>query len=75
MGFGLRGPKLRVCGLAFAGEVEAIGIDVRDLQAGDRVYGAAAGALAEFVRAPRAAVARVPSASGSRGPRPSRIRQ
>ncbi|MCI0159018.1 NAD(P)-dependent alcohol dehydrogenase [Leifsonia shinshuensis] len=64
MGFGLRGPRPRVRGLAFAGEVEAVGADVHDLQPGDRVYGAAAGALAEYVRAPRAAVVRIPRGLG-----------
>ena len=64
MGFGFRGPKPRVRGLAFAGEVEAVGTDVRDLHPGDRVFGAAAGALAEYVRAPRPAVVRMPSVLG-----------
>lgn len=64
MGFGMRGPKPRVRGLAFAGEVEAVGTDVGDLRPGDRVYGAAAGALAEFARAPRSAVVRMPGGLG-----------
>ncbi|MBO1740249.1 NAD(P)-dependent alcohol dehydrogenase [Leifsonia sp. TF02-11] len=64
MGFGLRGPKPRVRGLAFAGEVEAVGADVRDLHPGDRVYGSAAGALAEYVRAQRAAVVPIPDGLG-----------
>ncbi|MBN9629625.1 MAG: NAD(P)-dependent alcohol dehydrogenase [Actinobacteria bacterium] len=64
MGFGLRGPKPRVRGLAFAGEVEAVGADVHDLHPGDRVYGSAAGALAEYVRAQRAAVVPIPDGLG-----------
>ena len=64
MGFGLRGPKPRVRGLAFAGEVEAVGADVRDLHPGDRVYGSAVGALAEYVRAQRAAVVPIPDGLG-----------
>ena len=60
MGFGMRGPSGRVRGAAFAGVVEAVGAEVTDLQVGDAVFGAAAGALAERVRAPRAAVAPIP---------------
>ncbi|GAB2633665.1 NAD(P)-dependent alcohol dehydrogenase [Kribbella swartbergensis] len=48
--FGLRAPK-GVLGTDFAGVVEAVGPDVRRLKPGDEVYGEAAGAFAEYVRA------------------------
>lgn len=60
MGFGMRGPSPRVRGLAFAGLVDTVGEGVDDLIPGDRVFGAAAGALADVVRAPRKAVVRIP---------------
>ncbi|WP_258046019.1 NAD(P)-dependent alcohol dehydrogenase [Leifsonia shinshuensis] len=61
MGFGMRGPSARVRGAAFAGVVEAVGSEVADLRVGDAVFGSAAGALAERVIAPRAAVAPIPA--------------
>ena len=47
---GLRGPKRRVLGTEFAGEVEEVGEAVTEFRAGDRVFGASLfGANAEFV--------------------------
>jgi len=37
--YGLRRPRVRVLGNEFAGEVEAIGAEVRSLEVGDRVFG------------------------------------
>jgi len=64
IGFGVRGPKARVRGLAFAGRVSAVGADVTDLRPGDDVFGSADGAFAEFVRAPRSALVRLPASIG-----------
>ncbi|MGH2444598.1 MAG: NAD(P)-dependent alcohol dehydrogenase [Candidatus Limnocylindria bacterium] len=49
LGDGLRRPKSPLVGIDVAGTVEAAGADVRDLQAGDRVFGARSGAFAEYV--------------------------
>jgi NADPH:quinone reductase len=40
-------------GLECAGEVEAVGSEVADLKAGDRVMASAPGGFAEYVRMPR----------------------
>lgn len=48
LGLGLRGPKTRVAGTDFAGEVEVVGSDVTHFQPGDEVYGGCRGAFAEF---------------------------
>lgn len=64
IGFGLRGPRARVRGLAFAGRVAAVGADVSDLRPGDDVFGSADGAFAEFVLAPRSALVRLPASIG-----------
>ncbi len=42
-------PKRIVPGLAFAGEVEAVGEDATRFQPGDEVFGWARGALAEYI--------------------------
>ncbi len=47
---GLRRPKSRLTGHDFAGIVEAVGKDVDGFRAGDEVFGANTGALAEIVR-------------------------
>lgn len=52
MGFGFRGPKNRVPGLATAGTVAAIGSAVTRFSVGDDVYGVSRGAFAEFAAAP-----------------------
>lgn len=45
----IRGPQVHIPGLDFAGEVEAVGKDVRRFQTGDAVFGWSTGALAEYV--------------------------
>ena len=51
IGFGLRGPKAKVPGLAVAGTVAAVGPDAAGLAPGDEVFGTCAGAFAEYARA------------------------
>lgn len=51
LGFGVRGPRTAVPGLAMAGVVAAVGADVTDLHPGDAVYGTAKGSLAEYATA------------------------
>ncbi len=50
-GYGLRAPKSPTPGMDVAGEVLAVGDDVRRLQVGDEVYGVAKGSFAEYARA------------------------
>ncbi len=53
--FGLRKPKRPILGTEFAGEIEAIGKDVRRFQVGDEVFGATGarfGAHAEYICLP-----------------------
>ncbi|SDZ00246.1 NAD(P)-dependent alcohol dehydrogenase [Herbiconiux ginsengi] len=64
MGFGLRGPRSGTLGLAFAGEVEAVGTAVTAFSPGDRVFGSGGGAFAEFVCAPQSMLARMPAGLG-----------
>jgi NADPH:quinone reductase-like Zn-dependent oxidoreductase len=52
MGFGFRGPKNRVPGLATAGTVIAVGSAVTRFTVGDDVYGVSRGAFAELAAAP-----------------------
>jgi NADPH:quinone reductase-like Zn-dependent oxidoreductase len=62
VGFG--GPKAKVRGRDFAGEVEAVGADVHRFRPGDEVYGdtgQADGAFAEYVRVPAGAVEAKPA--------------
>lgn len=50
--FGIRGPRRRILGGEFAGEVEAVGSAVSDFAVGDHVFGATGirfGAHAEFI--------------------------
>ena len=48
---GLRKPKGRAIGIDFAGTVDSVGASVSDFEAGDEVFGARHGALAEYVAA------------------------
>jgi NADPH:quinone reductase-like Zn-dependent oxidoreductase len=61
MGFGFRGPKNRVPGLATAGTVVAVGSAVSRFSVGDDVYGVSRGALAEFAAAPEEKLVRKPT--------------
>jgi NADPH:quinone reductase-like Zn-dependent oxidoreductase len=59
---GLVRPKRRILGLEFAGEVEAVGAGVTDLEVGDSVFGMGYSAHAEYVRAREGGyLARVPA--------------
>ena len=64
IGLGWRGPKARVRGLAFSGEVEAVGAGTIPWKVGDRVFGSADGALAEFVVARSSDLVRIPDGIG-----------
>jgi NADPH:quinone reductase-like Zn-dependent oxidoreductase len=52
MGGGIRKPKQNRVGTDFAGTVEAVGADVTNFKAGDHVFGARTGAIAEYVAVP-----------------------
>ena len=58
---GLRKPKSRLVGGDFAGTIEAVGRDVTGFRPGDEVFGARAGALAEYVCARASSVAVKPA--------------
>src|SRR6266550_335753 len=64
---GIRGPRRRILGTEFAGEVTALGAAVSEFAAGDRVYGntgLAFGAHAEFLRIRESArIAHMPAGS------------
>jgi NADPH:quinone reductase-like Zn-dependent oxidoreductase len=63
--YGLLRPKRRIFGLDCAGEVEAVGAEVRAFEPGDRVFGMCPsrgnGAQAEYVAVPEGAVAAMPA--------------
>jgi NADPH:quinone reductase-like Zn-dependent oxidoreductase len=61
LGFGLRGPKLRVRGLDVAGRVEAVGGNVTGFQPGDAVFGTCDGAFAEYACARQDRLAPMPA--------------
>jgi NADPH:quinone reductase-like Zn-dependent oxidoreductase len=61
MGFGFRGPKNRVPGLATAGTVVAVGREVTRFSVGDEVYGVSRGAFAELATAPEDKLVRKPA--------------
>jgi NADPH:quinone reductase-like Zn-dependent oxidoreductase len=60
MGFGFRGPRNPVPGLAFAGRVEAVGPGVSAFRAGDDVFGSHPGAFAEYVAAAESTMTLMP---------------
>jgi NADPH:quinone reductase-like Zn-dependent oxidoreductase len=61
LGFGFRGPKNSVPGLATAGTVVAIGSAVTRFSVGEEVYGVSRGAFAEFAAAPEEKLFRKPT--------------
>src|SRR5688572_1207858 len=64
LAMGRSGPRARIRGRDFAGRVEAVGAEVRQLRPGDAVFGdlgEADGAFAEYVRVPEARVAPRPA--------------
>ncbi len=64
MGFGFRGPKARVRGLAFAGRVDAVGSAVTRFRPGDDVFGAAESAFAEYLVTPESNAVPMPVGLG-----------
>lgn len=60
---GLRRPKQPIRGVDVAGVVEAVGSKVDGFELGDRVFGFAPGAFAEFAAAAQDKVVRLPDAS------------
>ncbi len=62
--FGLRRPRQPVLGFEVAGEVVALGPEVTGLAIGDRVFGTAAGSLAELAVARAAQLAPTPAEVG-----------
>jgi len=61
MGYGFRGPKVRVRGIDVAGRVEAVGEDVSRFQPGDEVFGTCDGSFAEYATARKDKVAPKPA--------------
>ncbi|MFI7542755.1 NAD(P)-dependent alcohol dehydrogenase [Actinoplanes sp. NPDC049599] len=61
LSFGLRGPRIRIRGTDFAGEVAAVGADVTGFRPGDQVFGEGPSAFAEYVCVPQDAVAAKPA--------------
>lgn len=61
LGFGLRKPKNRVPGMAFAGRVETVGAGVAGFAPGDEVYGTCGGSYAEYAVARPGKVAARPA--------------
>lgn len=57
---GVRRPKTTRLGVDFAGTVEAVGPDVRELEPGDQVFGGRTGAFAEYVVASEGRLVRKP---------------
>lgn len=63
MGFGLRTPKNPILGSDFAGVVETVGKDVRQVRVGDELFGTCAGSFAEYACARADRVAAKPEIS------------
>ena len=61
MGFGFRGPKVRVPGMEVAGRVETVGRNVTQFQVGDEVFGSCEGAYAEYACAKEGKLAAKPT--------------
>ncbi|MDJ0461103.1 NAD(P)-dependent alcohol dehydrogenase [Streptomyces sp. H27-C3] len=61
MGFGPRGPRVKIRGLDVSGRVEAVGRNVTRFRKGDEVFGQGNGAFAEYVTAPESALAPKPT--------------
>jgi 2-desacetyl-2-hydroxyethyl bacteriochlorophyllide A dehydrogenase len=49
MGFGFRGPKIRVPGYDFAGRVAAVGKNAKRFEIGEEVFGIGSGSFAEYI--------------------------
>jgi NADPH:quinone reductase-like Zn-dependent oxidoreductase len=71
LGFGIRRPRRRVLGQELAGDVDAVGKDVRSFRTGDRVFAATGiglGAYAEYIclreNPPTGAIATMPANLG-----------
>jgi NADPH:quinone reductase-like Zn-dependent oxidoreductase len=62
IGFGMRGPKQPVRGLAYAGRVESVGDAVTGFKPGDDVFGSAEACFAEYLVASEAEIVRMPDA-------------
>jgi NADPH:quinone reductase-like Zn-dependent oxidoreductase len=60
MGGGLLKPKNKILGADIAGRVEAVGINVKQFQPDDEVFGMVAGGFAEYACAPENALAMKP---------------
>lgn len=60
MGFGFRAPRTAVRGLAYAGEVAAVGSEVSHFAPGDTIFGSAPGAFAEYLLAEESEAVRMP---------------
>ena len=61
LGFGLRGPNIRIRGIDVAGTVECVGKSVSEFRAGDAVFGTCEGAFAEYACAPEKNLALKPA--------------
>ena len=48
LGLGLRKPRREIPGRDIAGQVESVGVNVKDFQPGDEVFGWCSGAFAEY---------------------------
>lgn len=58
---GLRRPKQKIPGYSFAGEIEAIGKEVKNWKVGDQVMGYSPGACAEYMTVPAHRLAKKPT--------------